>query len=346
MNIYDIARKANTSIATVSRVINGKNGVSEKTRQRILDIMDECGYIPNSFAQGLNVDSIKMVGVLCYDIMDMYCSQCVSILERLLQKNGYNALLCCTGNEEDNKNRYFDLLISKRVDAIFLVGSKLGYEANIEHLSAAAQDIPIFLINSNRTLEDGYCILTDEKSAMEEAVAYLAGHGRSRIAYFHDDAVYSGKRKLAGYKSGLEKNGFAADESLIIENTYCEDHDINDGISMTEQLIDNKIAFDAVLCCGDPYAAGAIKALQANGVNVPQEVEIIGFDNSPICQYTSPSLSSINSHIDTIAELAVNYFINIVNGKNVPRETVITTDLVLRESTGEKEHTDLHKKQI
>ncbi len=335
MNIYDIAKAANTSIATVSRVLNDKGGVGPQTRQKILKIVEESGYVPNSFAQGLNMDSIKMVGVLCYDIMDMYCAQCVSLLDRLLQENGYNTFLCCTGNDAKNKNEYFDLLISKRVDAVFLVSSKFGDEANSDHIARAAAETPIFLLNSMLDLDGVYCILSDECSGMEDAVAYLVKHGHRRIAYLHDDLVYSGKRKLKGYLDGIEKSGLENDEALVLKNTFGTDYAINDGILMTKKLLDDGVPFTAVLSYGDPYAAGAIKALQERGISVPEDVEVIGFDNSPFCGYTSPCLSSVESRLSTITDVAVRYFINNLKGQTIPRKTVLTTELVLRESTRE-----------
>jgi len=333
MNIYDIAKEANTSIATVSRVINNKDGVGSQTREKILRIVEESGYVPNSFAQGLNMDSIRMVGVLCYDIMDMYCAQCVSLLDRLLQENGYNMMLCCTGSEASSKKKYFDLLISKRVDAIFLVSSKFGDDGSNEHIARAAAELPVLLLNSTMDVENVYCIVSDDRSAMKDAVAFLASHGHKRIAYLHDDLVYSGKRKLEGYLEGIEKCGLEYDERLVVRNSFNTDYAINDGILMTEQLLGDEVPFTAVLGYGDPYAAGAMKALQARGVRIPEDVEIIGFDNSPFCGYTAPCLSSIDSRLEIITELAVRYFVDLLNGRKIPKKTVLTSDIVRREST-------------
>ena len=333
MNIYDIAKLANTSTATVSRVLNGKTGVSNKTREKIQKIVDESGYMINSFAQGLNHDSIRTVGVLCYDISDVYCAQCISILERLLRENGYNMMLCNTGNEETSKKKYFDILLSKRVDAIFLVSSKYSINIDNEYIARAAAEIPVALLNSYINIDNIYCIVCDDRLAMEEGVTFLASHGHRRIAYLHGELIFSGKRQLQGYLDGLASNGLEPDQRLIVHNAFKGATLLLDGEMMTKQLLNAGIYFSAVLVSDDPYAAGAMKALQANGKKIPEDVEVIGYDNSSVCNYTTPELSSIDSKVDIITDFAVRYFLQKLKMEIVPKRTTITANIVHRGST-------------
>lgn len=333
MNIYDVAKLANTSTATVSRAINGKLGVSHKTREKILKIVDESGFVLNSFAQGLNHDSIKTVGVLCYDISDVYCAHCISILERLLRENGYNMILCTTGNEVTSKKKYFDILLSKRVDAIFLVSSKYSINIDNEYIARAADEIPVALLNSYINVDNIYCIVCDDRLAIEEAVSFLASHGHSRIAYLHGELIFSGKRQLQGYRDGLSANGLELDQRLIVQNAFNSASLLADGVMMTKQLLDAGIDFTAVLVSDDPYAVGAMKALHAYGKKIPGDVEVIGYDNSSICDYTTPALSSIDSKVDIISDLTVRYFLQKLNGGIVPKTTTLTANIVHRGST-------------
>lgn len=117
MNIYDISKKAGVSIATVSRVMNGSDKVSEKTRQKILDIMKETGYTPNAFARGLTFNTMKTIGLLCADCSDHFLATAISYLEKGFRANGYDCILCCTGYELKTKQSYLKLLLSKKVDA-------------------------------------------------------------------------------------------------------------------------------------------------------------------------------------------------------------------------------------
>ena len=333
MNIYDIARLTNTSTATVSRAINGKLGVSDKTRKKILRIVNESGFMFNSLAQGLNLDSIKMVGVLCYDITDVYCAKCVSILERLLHDSGYNMILCNTGNEDISKKRYFDILLSKKVDAIFMVSSKYSINIDNEYIAKAALEIPIALLNSYINIDNIYCIVCDDRLAIEEAVSFLASHGHSRIAYLHGELIFSGKRQLQGYLDGLRANGLELDQRLIVRNTFSSGTLLSDGEMMAKQLINAGINFTAVLASEDSYAVGAMKVLQANSIKIPEEVEVIGYDNSFICDYTTPGFSSIDSKIDIITDFSIRYFLQKLKGETVPKLTTLTANVVHRAST-------------
>ena len=122
MNIYDISQLAGVSIATVSRVINGSDRVSARTRQKVLRVIEENGYTPNAFARGLGLNTMHTVGLLCADSSDPYLAQAVYNLEQELRLNGYDCLLCCTGYARETKEKYLDLLLSKRVDGLIFVG--------------------------------------------------------------------------------------------------------------------------------------------------------------------------------------------------------------------------------
>ena len=149
MNIYDVSKKAGVSIATVSRVLNGNPNVSEKTRARVLEVMEELGYTPNVFARGLGLGSIKTIGIMCSDSSDPYLAHAIYYLERDLRTNGYDSILCCTGNSLETKRQYFELLRSKKVDAIIIAGSKfIEMKAKDNaYIIDAAKELPIILVN-------------------------------------------------------------------------------------------------------------------------------------------------------------------------------------------------------
>ena len=123
MNIYDIADMAGVSIATVSRVVNGSSKVSEKTRQKVLDVIEKSGYTPNVFAQGLGLNTMHTIGILVPQISDLYMANAVSYLEQRLHKLGYNCILSCSGFLANQKDAHVQMLLSKRIDALILVGS-------------------------------------------------------------------------------------------------------------------------------------------------------------------------------------------------------------------------------
>ncbi|MBP5249200.1 MAG: LacI family DNA-binding transcriptional regulator, partial [Lachnospiraceae bacterium] len=148
-NIYDISERSGVSIATVSRVLNGSPKVSEATKSKVLAVMDELGYTPNVFARGLGLNTMNTVGIMCSDSSDPFLANAVYYLEQNLRKHGYDSFLCCTGYELKNKKNYLELILSKRVDGLILVGSSLLEPKDEDdlYIKEAASRVPVMLMN-------------------------------------------------------------------------------------------------------------------------------------------------------------------------------------------------------
>ena len=146
VNIYDVAKLSGVSIATVSRVVNGSTKVSEKTRRKVLDVMEQCGYTPNVFARGLGLDSMKTIGILCPDISDAFIAQAVAFLEERLHQYEYDCILGCSGYDLEAKEAHTKMLLSKRIDALILVSStyagREGHPEDVEYIKEAAKQTP------------------------------------------------------------------------------------------------------------------------------------------------------------------------------------------------------------
>ena len=229
MNIYDVSEHAGVSIATVSRVLNGNPNVSEKTRDKVLKVMDDLGYTPNVFARGLGLNTMQTIGIMCSDSSDPYLAGAIYYLERGLRAHGYDAILCCTGYDLDAKQKYFDLLRSKRVDAIILAGSKFVEmrAKDNAYIIEAASDLPIMLVNGYLEGDNIYSTVCDDHAAMYGAAAQLLQAGRKRILYLYTSYSYSGVNKLEGYKDALKAKGITpenyADASRMAVEAMRED---------------------------------------------------------------------------------------------------------------------------
>ena len=174
MNIYDVSQKAGVSIATVSRVLNGNPNVSEATRQKVLNVMREIGYTPNVFARGLGLNTMHTIGIMCADSSDPFLANAVYYLEQNLRKNGYDSFLCCTGYDLVTKQKYLQLLLSKRVDAVILVGSSFIETAKKDnaYLVEAAETIPVMVINGYISHPNIFCTLCDDYQAVYDVTHY------------------------------------------------------------------------------------------------------------------------------------------------------------------------------
>lgn len=321
INIYDIANKAGVSIATVSRVLNNSDRVSEKTKKRIEEIMQKEGYVPNAFARGLGLNSMKMVGVMCTDVTDSFYALAVGHIEKLLRENGLDTVLCCTGNNLSDKKKAISELVNRKVDAIILIGSAFREKTDNSHIRRAAKSVPVEIINGNISLPGVYCIYCDERKATESTVKMLNIKGASNIVYIYDTDTYSGLEKCGGYRDGCKKLGlterFIKTEKSFetVENTIIS-------------LIKEHPETDAVIASEDILAAAAQKALIKNGKNIP----VIGFNNSVIAQCATPSLTSIDNMCLTMCETAVKNLTDLSLGKSVPKQTVISAKIEFRES--------------
>ncbi|WP_085832917.1 LacI family DNA-binding transcriptional regulator [Clostridium merdae] len=324
MNIYDIAQRSGVSIATVSRVMNGSPNVSAATREKVLAVIQEEEYIPNAFARGLNLNSMKIIGILCTDIADTFYAKAVSLVESLLRQNGFDALLCCTGNDLEDKKKYLELLLAKRVDAVILIGSAFKENVDNSHIEIAAKQVPVIIINGLVELPGTYCVTCDEQAAVAQNVALLNRQGYSDILYLYDILTYSGCSKLNGYRDGLKQCGIPVNESLIVQ--------VPKSIEQVRRrvltLFDSGISFRAVMASEDLLAIGAMKALQKLNLTMP----VIGFNNSILSETCSPSLTSVDNMLDTLCPAAISMLTGILDGKSVPQKMVISATLVQRDT--------------
>ena len=328
MNIYDIAEKAGVSIATVSRVLNNNTNVSPKTKQKVLHVIEKLGYTPNAFARGLNLNTMRMIGVLCTDVSDIFFAKAVSIIENLLRQQGFDAILCCTGNDLDDKKKYMELLLEKRVDGLILVGSPFKEKMDNSHIEKTASSVPVIIINGLITVPNTYCILTDEYQAMYNNVVALYNKGSHDLLYLYDADTFSGIEKLGGYKKALKDCGIEVNNDLIIK----VNKDYEDMRIAINQLLDKGITPSAVLASEDILAIFAMKALIKKGYAVPKDISVIGFNNSLLAECSTPSLTSVDNMVNTLCTTAVTTLTSVLSGEDVSNKIVISSKLVERDS--------------
>ena len=331
MNIYDVSRKAGVSIATVSRVLNGSPNVSERTRTLVLEVMDELGYTPNVFARGLGLGTIQTIGIMCSDSSDPYLAHAIYYLEQGLRSHGYDSILCCTGRSLETKQKCFDLLRSKKVDAIILAGSKFvePKPRDNDYILEAARELPIMLVNGWLEGENIYSTLCDDRMAAHNAAGKMIASGCRSLLYLYTSQSYSGAGKLQGYKDALGGYGLPVREEYIHQ---CP-KDILAARDLLLHLHREGLPFDGVLASDDTLAVGAVKYAHATGKSIPDDLSIIGYNNSNYAICTDPELTSIDSKIEALCTTTINTLMGVFNGGNVPSRTTIAADLIKRATT-------------
>jgi LacI family transcriptional regulator len=334
MNIYDISEKAGVSIATVSRVINNSARVSPKTREKVLSVMAQYEYVPNPFARGLGLKTMRTIGLLCPNAADYYLANALSYLEKKLRRQGYDSMLLCTGRALADRENGVEWLISKHVDGIILMGSTFvedSEEGNL-YLRNAAKHLPLVLLNAAYDGNNIYSVLCDDCRSTMNATQFLLGQGRKEILYLYHNRNYSGLKKLAGYKAAMKNAGLPIQERLI--HYYTEDKMSIPGIRDYVLGLDHKgLRFDAAMTSEDVLAVGVFKYARIVGRSVPGDLPIIGYNNSSYCLCCEPELSSVDNKLEMLCEQSVGTLIKVLARESVPQKTVFMGELVRRGST-------------
>lgn len=333
MNIYDISERAGVSIATVSRVLNNSPHVSEKTRRKVLRVIEQSGYVPNAFARGLGLGSMKTVGLVCPDASDAYLATALSYLEHAFRSQDYDCILTCTGRTQAARIAGVENLCSRHVDGIVLMGSSFVEDRDEDnaYIREAAGSVPVVMLNGAYAAPRVYCVLCDDTRAVREAVQMLVDDGRRRILYLYRSANHSGRKKLAGYEAGLLSRQLPVDSGLIVKaNT-------GDGGEAVQQVRDQLLAlhgaglqFDAVLTSEDFLAVGALKFARSAGLEVPRDLAVVGYNNSGLCLCTEPELTSVDNRLPAICEQITQTMMGVLEGREMPQQIMFTCEMIRR----------------
>ncbi len=341
MNIYDISEKAGVSIATVSRVINGNTNVSEKTRSKVLAAIEEYGYTPNVFARGLGLNTMKTIGIMCADCSDPYLAQAVYYIEQELYKNNYDSLLSCTGYDHNMKEKCMSLLLSKRVDAVILVGSNYveADDSLNEYIRRAAQTIPVMIVNGVLSAPNIYCTVCDDFSAIYDITSNFIKCGRKKLLYLSNSNSYSAMRKIEGFRAALKAHKIPSGDDRI-RYIKPEAKSVQDIKKTVAAICASGFAFDGVIASDDILAVGAIKYAKEAGLSIPGDLFAAGYNNFDIAECCEPELTSVDNKLKPICIHCVTTLMNVFNNESsVPKQTVFSAEIVERRTTRLKEKT-------
>lgn len=334
LTIYDISKKAGVSIATVSRVLNGSNSVKASTKEKVLSVIEKYDYTPNAFARGMGLHSLRTVGLLCADSSDLYLAKAVYYLEQELHAHGYESLLCCTGYNLKERQSYIKLILSKKVDCLILVGSHYvsNNEKENEYIREAAMQVPVMLLNASYNCPNVYCTLCNDYAAMFEATSSLIREGINDILYLYDSNSYSGEKKLNGYKDAMNSYKLENYDSYVNFYDGRLDH-INEITDFIQDIADRGTVFHGVIAADDQLAIGAVKYAQKKGLRIPEDLAIIGYNNSMLTACCHPELTSVDNRLETMTHQLVQSLLCVLSGEEVPAESVFSGKLIKRSTT-------------
>lgn len=328
MTIYDIAKEAGVSITTVSRVINGKSGIKESTREKVQRVLDKYDYLPSLSAKGLVNRCTYIVAVLMADVRDEHYTATAYMIEQEMSKYGYSCLLCSTGTNKEKMEHYLKVMSQRQVDGIVLIGSIFQDETIKNTIKTHLANVPIVMANGYLELPNVCSVLCDDKLGMREAVEYLISKGHSRIAYVKDSDTPSACVKELGYMEGMVRNGLK--KMILVEkcsNTF------EAGQKITEKILQKHKDITAIIYGEDITAIGGLNFIKRKHELENHPIALIGFNNSSHAQMSVPTLTSIDNKLNAMGIKAAQTLCDMIEEKNIVSQSILIPELIIRESS-------------
>lgn len=312
-------------MATVSRVFSNPESVSERTRLRVMAVANEYGYEPNLLGRNLRTKETKVILIILTTISNHFCSSVVRGINLAAQRAGYTAMICATNDLRESEESYLSLMKNHLADGVIILNSVMSEK----EMSGLSRRYNIVQCSEYIDRKHTPYVTIDNKSATKEAIEYLVSIGRKRILYMTaDNHLISTKERFEGYRSALEAHGIPFDPQLICYGNY----GYRSGSEAVSQMMDNGIKFDAVFAISDRMAAGALSAIKQRGGRVPEDVAIIGFDNTDISYISEPALSTVAQPQRQMGEIAFELLLNKMKNNEVSHK-ILQHQLILRDST-------------
>lgn len=331
VTIADIARMANVSKATVSRVINNRpEGVGNEVRQRIMDIIESVGYQPNMIARSLVTAKSKELALILPDITNPFFPALVRGVEDYAGKKGYTVFICNSDNNGDKEEQYIINFIEKRVDGMILTCNASNHP-RAGNIKSSLWPPIVMLDRQPQNINCDVVIQSDNVQGGYLATRHLLEQGRTRIAHLAGERyIEVTTDRIQGYRRALEEFDVPFRPDLI----YFGDFSLETGQAMTGALLQSGQAFDAVFAGCDVIAMSVIQCLRQYGRRVPQDVSVIGFDNISISAVFEPPLSTVDQQPYKMGKLAAKTLIEMIEGKEIAEKRVmLQSHLVIRNSS-------------
>ena len=326
VTIADIAREADVSMMTVSRAINNKEGLSEETRARILQIVNRLGYRPNTIARGLVTKRTATLGLVVPDNANPFFSELARGVEHTAYTEGYNVFLCNTEEDKDRELTVLQSLSEKLVDGVIVCSSRLPDDALEDALSFYDAKI---LINRFLQNQSSACLCIDDINGGRMAVNHLIDSGHKAIGFIAGPTnSFSGQQRFKGYKSALENTRIPYNPDWV---KHCLPM-VKAGFAATRELLSQNKEITALFCYNDLVAVGALKACAELGHKVPDDIAIVGFDDIMLASLVTPSLTTCRVPRYEMGVQAAKMLLEQVNGQMIRNNELSEPELIIRSS--------------
>lgn len=334
--IRDVATHAQVSHQTVSRVINGNPNVAAPTRKRVLESITELGYVPSPMARGLISNRTHSLGLVTDDISDQFFARVAAGAEAEARRRGFYLMIGSVEPDDDGRG-YLRLMLERRVEGLILARPSVPLSAS--HIAPVKDaGVPFVLVSVGSSSVPGLVVDVDNVQGGYDAARHLIDLGHREIATIVGPRDWpSAAARLEGYRKALREAGIAEDSALV---EFAADWGLESGRVAAAQLLDRGARFTALFAQSDLTALGAIRQLRLAGLNIPQDVSVVGYDDLPVAGYVDPPLTTVHQPMEEVGVLAASLVLDqLAHGTTAEGAHLLPAVLVPRQSSAPRSRT-------
>lgn len=327
--MLEVAKRAGVSKATVSRVLSGNGYVSQETKDRVFQAIEESGYRPNLLARSLATNKTQTLGLVVTNTLyhGVYFSELLFHAARMTEDQGRRLILADGKHSAEEEREAIQYLLDLKCDAIIIYPRFLSVDEMDTLVKSHSQ--PIMVLNRRLRKNSSHCVWCDQKKSSFNAVATLIAMGHRDIAFITGSLDSpTGIERLSGYKDALAQHGVPLRNELIVQGKWSPES----GAAGVETLLANSVNFSALVASNDDMAIGAMKRLNERGITVPTQVSVIGFDDIAIAPYVIPALSSVKIPVTEMIKETIERLIFMLDGGEFNYHPPFLGELMLRDS--------------
>lgn len=326
--IKDVAQIAGVSVATVSRVIADKPHVRKEIREKVLAVVEELGYRPNLVARNLRVQQSKIIGLIVSDIQNPFFRYISRSVEDIAYKNGFSVILCNNDEDPEKEKMYLNLMKDQNIDGLILSPT---FKASEEFKEVAKLNIPMVVIDRRISDFEVDNIFIDNVISSFKVTQHLIENGYKKIGAILGNGSMTGKERHEGYLKALKETGLKVFSQLTSFTAPREEN----GYEAALKLLQSSNPPDAIFTSNSLLAAGALRAIQDQGLEIPKEIALTTFDDTSWARLVRPSITVVEQPAYEIGQTATELLIQRINNPSRPtREVILKGNLIVRESSG------------
>jgi LacI family transcriptional regulator len=330
--IKDVAKKANVSIATVSRILNDQSGYSEKTKSKVMQVIEELGYQPNAVARGLINKRTHTIGVLFPKLSSSLVADLLDGIEKAANDNGSSVIVCHTESNGEKTIKYLQLLIEKRVDGIIFASEILKEEY---HQYITKSKMPLILLSTESYTYPVPFVKVNDYHASYSAAKYLIDKGHTKIGMIsgNKEDIIAGKPRIEGFQKALSDHNIPLDDQNIV---FSRGFTFPDGVEGLRKLLDQFPDVTAIFGASDEIAIGALSAAYQLGIKVPEDLSVMGYDNLQLAEMSIPPLTTVGQPLAKMGETAAKMLLKMLETGEVPESRIMPHKIIERLSVKER----------